>query len=165
MTKIWLVRRVVASHPNTPPTVLSVLARDKFREVQIGVAENENTTVEDLCFLACSMNEEMKNRLSENPSTPKEILFLLSKISDDSWQDLLYQIEPHIFMAEQPDEDTYLATLIVLTAAASSPKCQFLTHEHMRTLLDEFRGSHSLDRLEARVSDLGVPFAHTKHQN
>jgi hypothetical protein len=79
----YWVRCGVARSPNTPPETLTILARDKDWGVRCGVAWNPNTPPEILTFLARDEDWNVRCRVAENPNTPPEILTVLAQ--DEDW--------------------------------------------------------------------------------
>ena len=77
------VRWRVARNPNTPPEILTILAQDKDEYVRWNVAQNPNTPPEILTILARDENYSVLWEVASNPNTPPEILTILAR--DKSW--------------------------------------------------------------------------------
>jgi len=77
------VRGEVAANPNTPISVLELLAKDKDEYVQCGVAGNPNTPIPVLEQLANDMQKYVQwnivSNIAANPNTPISLLELLAK--------------------------------------------------------------------------------------
>ncbi len=76
---INLVRALVATNPNTPPSILNKLFSDE-KIVRDGLSGNPNTPIKLLQVLANDSDKMVRLRVAENPSTPKEVL---SSMIDD----------------------------------------------------------------------------------
>jgi hypothetical protein len=75
----YYVRCVVAQNPNTPPEILTILARDEVWSVRWRVALNPNTPPESLTILARDEDYDVRWGVADNPNTPPEILTLLAR--------------------------------------------------------------------------------------
>ena len=63
-------RMEVADNPNTPPEILTILARDEYWSVRYGVARNPNTPPEILTILARDENDYVRWGVAQNPNSP-----------------------------------------------------------------------------------------------
>ena len=77
-------RKDLANNPNTPPEILTILARDEDWDVRCRVAQNPNTPPEILTLLARAENRYVRYGVANNPNTPPEILTLLARDEDSS---------------------------------------------------------------------------------
>jgi hypothetical protein len=75
-------RKDLAENPNTPPEILSILARDTHWNVRCEVAKNPNTPPETLTILARDKDVYVRRRVANNPNTPPEILTILAQDMD-----------------------------------------------------------------------------------
>jgi len=75
----WRVRSDVASNPNTPVALLEVLAKNGYWRVRSDVASNPNTPVALLEVLAKDEVGYVKARVAGNPNTPVALLEVLAK--------------------------------------------------------------------------------------
>lgn len=64
----------IAENAQTWPTTLARLSCEPFAEVRIAVAENANTPVPILKMLATDSNADVRYRLAESPHLPEDIL-------------------------------------------------------------------------------------------
>ncbi len=96
--KDWDVRYEVAWNPNTPPEILTILARDESVGVRYGVANNPNTPPEALTILARDKDEYVRGRAAENPNYNQEVDLKTQikalKVHLDVVQDILDNIPP-----------------------------------------------------------------------
>jgi len=76
------VRWRVARNPNTPPEILTILAQDKDEYVRWNVAQNPNTPPEILTTLARDEVSSVRRGVAQNPNTPPEILTILARDED-----------------------------------------------------------------------------------
>ena len=106
------IRRIIATNPNTPPSVLDYLARNGNKDTQVRVAENPRTPVSALEHLARSDSATVRSAVAENENVSPDILTILGADDDD---DVRYQLaeNPHLpeelLVALTEDQNPYVA--------------------------------------------------------
>ena len=82
----WLMTEIAQEESIARDTsdkrVLSMLARKKELKVRIFVAANEETSPDDLYFLAMDGNPRVRCAVASNPKAPEKILLVLTKDED-----------------------------------------------------------------------------------
>lgn len=69
----------VAENPRTPLSALEHLARSSFAHVRSAVAENINVSPDILTILGADDDVDVRYRLAENPHLPEELLVALTE--------------------------------------------------------------------------------------
>jgi hypothetical protein len=77
-------RQAVASHPNTPESLLGLLARGIDYPVLMEVAYNLNTSPHILRYLSQDSSSMLRAQVARNPHTPSNILHNLARDTDPS---------------------------------------------------------------------------------
>lgn len=77
-----------ACNPNTPPDVLTALARDADVYVRYWVARNAHTPKEALALLANDEDYRVRARIASNANTPKEVLAILEHDAEEYVREL-----------------------------------------------------------------------------
>lgn len=72
-----LVRRRVAEHKNSPPSLLLSLLQDENAEVRLAIANNQNATLNMLETLAKDESVDVRFGVAENPLLPLSLLTTL----------------------------------------------------------------------------------------
>ena len=67
-------RMEVALNPNTPPEILTILARDVDEDVRCDVALNPNTPPEILTILARDEDGDVRYYVERNPNATREVI-------------------------------------------------------------------------------------------
>ena len=67
-------RLKLAQNPNTPPEILTILARDEDEDVRWRVAHNPNTPPEILTHLARDKDGDVRYYVERNPNATREII-------------------------------------------------------------------------------------------
>lgn len=81
--------KILSSHENSPPSVLSWLADFDNPSLQERVAEHPNTPAETLCRLGKHPNPDVRSAIADNPNAPFELLFSLAM---DEHPDVRYRL-------------------------------------------------------------------------
>jgi hypothetical protein len=92
------IRRIIASNPNTPPGVLSYLAKIADSEILVRVAENPRTPLYTLERLARSPVADVRAAVADNLNVSPDILTILVADSDD---DVRYHLADNPHMPEE----------------------------------------------------------------
>jgi len=79
-------RKDLASNPNTPPEILTILARDEDEVVRRRVADNPNTPPEILTILARDEDYDVRCRVTENPKAPLGALINICLDNDERFR-------------------------------------------------------------------------------
>ena len=74
----------LASNPNTPIEILTILSIDKDYYARYYVANNPNTSKEVLTILSTDEYSGVRYYVANNPNTPAEVLKKLSTDEDSS---------------------------------------------------------------------------------
>ncbi|MBX9722422.1 MAG: response regulator transcription factor, partial [Candidatus Obscuribacterales bacterium] len=104
--------RIVCTHENSPPSVLSWLSNFENQNLQERIAEHPNTPKEVLHKLSRSAHPDVRSAVAENPSTPFELLFALSQ---DDHEDVRYRLAGNYELPQEilnilaEDENPYVA--------------------------------------------------------
>jgi hypothetical protein len=88
------IRRIIASNPNTPPSVLWYLAKHSAPEILERVAENPRTPLTALELLARCPKASVRAAVAENINVSPDILTILIADPDDDVRYLLAE-NPH----------------------------------------------------------------------
>lgn len=86
------IRAAVASNPSTPPGLLWILSVDDDEDVRAAVAENGNAPIPILESLADDAAIEVANAIAKNPGAPEYILAV---------------VEDRIASSKQDDDNSY----------------------------------------------------------
>ncbi len=81
--------RIICTHENSPPSVLSWLSSFDNHNLQERIAEHPNTPKEVLHKLSKNAHPDVRSAVAENPSTPFELLFALSQ---DEHEDVRFRL-------------------------------------------------------------------------
>lgn len=81
-SKKSMIRRGVATNPNTPKYLIDLLIKDKNIEVVKAVAERKDLSIETFNDLAAHQNHDINVSLANNPNCPLNIQLSLYDISD-----------------------------------------------------------------------------------
>jgi uncharacterized short protein YbdD (DUF466 family) len=73
----YYLARLLSDHPNTPPKVLSKLARHPYRAVRENVARHPRTPVATLRALCRERREPLWYLVAFNPGAPEKLRSLL----------------------------------------------------------------------------------------
>ncbi|MBX9568953.1 MAG: response regulator transcription factor [Candidatus Obscuribacterales bacterium] len=80
---------ILSSHQNSPPAVLTWLAKFDCPHIQERVAEHPNTPAKTLAELACSSYSDVRAAIADNPNASDD---LLRKLVDDECVDVRFRI-------------------------------------------------------------------------
>jgi hypothetical protein len=118
------IRMRLASNPQSPPAVLSYLAKMASATLLERIAENPRTPAQLLEELATNPLSNVRAAVADNPSTPKEVLELLLSDAD---ADVRYRLAENANLSEElltrlcaEDANPYVAARASATLARLS---------------------------------------------
>ncbi|GGA06788.1 hypothetical protein [Okeania sp. KiyG1] len=91
--KSYEIRRLVASHPNTPSHILERLCKDNNSNIRIKVAENPNTSSQTLEKLYKDSEYLVRAGVAKNPNTPPHLLEKIARQEDPNEKYRSYSID------------------------------------------------------------------------
>lgn len=71
------IRMRVAENPNTPASILELLAKDKDADVRLAVATNRSSPIDVVYALALDEDPTVRHGLAEDPNSPAGVLKIL----------------------------------------------------------------------------------------
>ena len=167
--KSYEIRKLVASHPNTPSHTLERLCKDDTSHIRTKVAENPNTSNQTLEKLYQDSEYFVRAGVAKNPNTPPHLLEKIARYEDPNEKNRSYSIDK---LKTYHKDRTYYTVISPIAKREDTPAAalEFLANSpevKIRRIVAENPNTPSttLENLARTESDIGVLQALTRNPN